>query len=235
VILFLINNHSNTLGLSQYLFFRRYSRLIRSAAAAALLLRAFAAPAQHSIPYAATQPATEITATSARLNGMATPNGSRSTAWFEWGVDGSYDHSTTPMDVGSGYGVVRVSTAVNGLIPGQLYRFRLLVTNTPRTAYGIEQRFVAFAQAGKVTAWGDNSSGQASVPGDLSNIVTVAAGGFHSLALNSAGQVFAWGENGSGQTSVPGNLSNIIALAGGLNYRAVLDQIGTCLFGGSPV
>ena len=34
-----------------------------------------------------------------------------------------------------------------------------------------------------VVAWGENSSGQTNVPPDLTNVMTVAAGGNHNLAL----------------------------------------------------
>lgn len=33
----------------------------------------------------------------------------------------------------------------------------------------------------------------------LSNIVAIAAGGTHALALTNDGRIFAWGSNGSGQ------------------------------------
>ncbi|MBW7927619.1 MAG: RCC1 repeat-containing protein, partial [Fimbriimonadaceae bacterium] len=63
---------------------------------------------------------------------------------------------------------------------------------------------------GTVVAWGSNSRGQlgdgttsdrnvpAPVPG-LDNVVAVAGGMFHSLALRADGTVWAWGANESGQ------------------------------------
>jgi hypothetical protein len=42
------------------------------------------------------------------------------------------------------------------------------------------------AHAGpEVVAWGDNDSGQTSVPSGLSNVVAIAAGSLHSLALTA--------------------------------------------------
>jgi hypothetical protein len=38
-----------------------------------------------------------------------------------------------------------------------------------------------------VLAWGANGSGQTNVPGGLTNVVMVAAGAFHNMALRSDG------------------------------------------------
>lgn len=56
---------------------------------------------------------------------------------------------------------------------------------------------------GTVVAWGDNIDGQTTVPSGLSNVVAIAAGGEHSLALTADGRVVAWGYNSYGQTTVP--------------------------------
>ena len=72
---------------------------------------------------------------------------------------------------------------------------------------------LALDRSGTVYAWGDRSHGQLGdgvretgkpvatprpVPG-LSNIVAIAAGGQHSLALRKDGTLFAWGSNWNGQ------------------------------------
>src|SRR5439155_10129702 len=64
-------------------------------------------------PYASTQPATEITAINAKLNGTATPNGLPSMAWFEWGTNESLDHATAPIDIGTGTALVRVTSVIS--------------------------------------------------------------------------------------------------------------------------
>lgn len=89
--------------------------------------------------------------------------------------------------------------------------------------------YLALNRAGQVWAWGNNSRGQAGVaPSEswvneprriagLSDIVSIAAGYSHSLAVNFNGQVYAWGSNGSGQlgnnktddSSTPQNVLNV--------------------------
>jgi alpha-tubulin suppressor-like RCC1 family protein len=58
-------------------------------------------------------------------------------------------------------------------------------------------------QTGTPLAWGANGGGQTNVPDGLTDVVDVAGGSNHSLALKYDGSVIAWGLNQFGQTSVP--------------------------------
>ena len=80
-------------------------------------------------PFAFTQPAQAVTGTSARLNGMATPNGLPSVAWFEWGTSTLYGSNTLPVAVGQGFNVVYTPAPITGLTPNLPYHFRLVVSN----------------------------------------------------------------------------------------------------------
>ena len=75
-----------------------------------------------------------------------------------------------------------------------------------------------------VAAWGNNDSGQTTVPAGLSNVVAIAAGYYHSLALKTDGTVVAWGYNGYGQTNVPAGLSNVVAIAAGGYHSLALKS-----------
>lgn len=71
------------------------------------------------------------------------------------------------------------------------------------------------AQVVQAWAWGSNNRGQlgtgtiaySNVPEQVQglppDIVSLAAGGSHVLALDGSGQVWAWGNNDSGQLGVP--------------------------------
>jgi hypothetical protein len=52
--------------------------------------------------------------------------------------------------------------------------------------------------------------GQTTVPAGLSDVVAIAAGEFHSLALEGDGTVVAWGRNSHGQVDVPGRLTDVL-------------------------
>ncbi len=49
----------------------------------------------------------------------------------------------------------------------------------------------------------------------LSNVIAIAAGVNHSLALKNDGTVVGWGDNYYGQTSVSAGASNVVAIAAG--------------------
>lgn len=69
--------------------------------------------------------------------------------------------------------------------------------------------------AGVITGWGDNSDKQIDIPANLTNVVAIAAGDSHSVALKSDGTVVAWGDDYDGQATVPVGLSNVVAVAAG--------------------
>lgn len=81
----------------------------------------------------------------------------------------------------------------------------------------------------RVIAWGDNSTGQADVPAGLTNVVAVAGGLNHSLALKADGTVVAWGTNNYGQTSVPAGLANVTAIAAAGHRSLALKSDGTVI------
>lgn len=81
---------------------------------------------------------------------------------------------------------------------------------------GMESHFLARRKDGSVWSWGQNDKGElgyettpdkwrknynstpAKIEG-MQNIISVAAGGGHSLALTATGDVYAWGDNSAGQ------------------------------------
>jgi hypothetical protein len=152
-------------------------------------------PAQAATPLAATQPATLITSTSATLNGMAVPNGEACVAWFEWGARGGYGQATSPVAVGNGSGVVRVSAGISGLTNAGVYQFRLVVSNATGVARGAAQ---VFTTGKPVTIWGGYYPGATPVPSGLSDIVAAAAGEYQSLALKTDGTVAHWSDDSAG-------------------------------------
>jgi alpha-tubulin suppressor-like RCC1 family protein len=88
------------------------------------------------------------------------------------------------------------------------------------------QTNIAALTVSLVAGWGDNRSGQLLIPA-LTNVVAIASGGFHGLALKSDGSVTAWGSNNFGQTNVPPDLTNVIAIAAGGFHSLALKRDGT--------
>jgi Immunoglobulin domain/Regulator of chromosome condensation (RCC1) repeat len=85
---------------------------------------------------------------------------------------------------------------------------------------------LALRSNGTVVAWG-NGSVETSVPGNLSNVTAVAAGGSHSLALKADGTVVGWGWYLYGAADPPPGLSNVVAIAAGESHSLALKSDGT--------
>jgi hypothetical protein len=67
--------------------------------------------------------------------------------------------------------------------------------------------------------------GQADVPADLADVVGIAAGGFHSLALKGDGSVVAWGSNENGQALIPAAArGQVKSISAGLLHSLALRQ-----------
>ena len=88
---------------------------------------------------------------------------------------------------------------------------------------------------GTVVAWGDNSWGQSTVPAGLSNVVAIAAGARHSLALKQDGTVAAWGDNTYSQLNVPDGMSNVVGIAAGDYHNLAIIGDGSPVITVPPV
>lgn len=98
---------------------------------------------------------------------------------------------------------------------------------------------MALTSGGNVVVWGatnvthegggggSNSFGISIVPAGLSNVVAIAGGAFHCLALKSDGTMIGWGRNNGGQTNVPAGLTNVVAIAAGSYHNLALRDDGT--------
>jgi alpha-tubulin suppressor-like RCC1 family protein len=65
------------------------------------------------------------------------------------------------------------------------------------------------------------------------NIVDIAAGASHVVALTQAGEVLAFGSNDEGECNVPANAkSNVVSVAAGRGYSAALLSTGEVVFWG---
>src|ERR1019366_5584789 len=83
------------------------------------------------------------------------------------------------------------------------------------------------SRAQNVAGWGENLEGQTNVPPTATNLVAVAAGAAHSLALGDDGSVIAWGRNWDGQASVPSTATNSVAVSAGWAHSVALRADGT--------
>lgn len=94
-------------------------------------------------------------------------------------------------------------------------------------ASGTATSSVARVVVSRVAAWGKNNSGQCNTPEGLTNVVAVAGGFQHSVALCRDGSVVAWGYNVDGQTNIPPGLSGVVAISAGDWHTLALKSDGT--------
>ena len=89
-------------------------------------------------PVVTTNPATNVTASSARLNGRLDPHGLSTTVYFQYGTTTSYG-SRTPNQIKTGNNYQNVFAALSGLTAGTTYHFRIVATNTGGTRVGSDR------------------------------------------------------------------------------------------------
>jgi hypothetical protein len=75
-----------------------------------------------------------------------------------------------------------VSAAIDGVLPGAIYHYRLVASNTFGVALGADS---IFTTGMKVATWTDLSVPYPAIPSGLTNIVAQASGHGHNLALTA--------------------------------------------------
>lgn len=145
-----------------------------------------------------------------------------------------------------------------GATPGQVSTPQQIVASSLSNATAIaagDMHTLALLANGTVKAWGANSLGQLGLgsaisqftpqqipAASLSNVIGIAAGYGHSLALLSNGTVKAWGLNLNGELGLgsminqdtpqqipSSSLSNVVAVAAGWNHSLALLANGTVM------
>ena len=95
-------------------------------------------------PAITTNPATNITATTAQLNGTVNANTFSTTVTFNWGLTLAYGNTIAaiPSPV-TGNTATAVMANITGLTNGQTYHFRCSGVNAGGTTNGLDQSFIA--------------------------------------------------------------------------------------------
>jgi plastocyanin len=91
-------------------------------------------------PVVTTNPATNVTTSSATLNGSLDPHGLTTTVYFQYGRTTSYG-STTPMRSQTGNTYRNIASNIGGLTTGTIYHFRIVATNSAGTRMGLDRTF----------------------------------------------------------------------------------------------
>jgi alpha-tubulin suppressor-like RCC1 family protein len=166
---------------------------------------------------------------------------------FHWSVSSEsgvnflslYVNGNLAGRISGGNGQVTWQTGQLYLPPGTNVLRWVYAQNQPDTDYGfidldtgwldqVKIAPLAFPPGGNaVVAWGNNGNGQANVPQGLTNVLGIAAGLYHSMALKNDGTVVAWGYNSDGETNVPASVSNVVSVASGSYHNLAVKSDGT--------
>lgn len=94
-------------------------------------------------PFGSALSTASVTSTSATLVGFAVPNGSPTTAYFQWGTSTQppFYTATPPSKVGKGTKIVITTATLSNLSPDTKYYYWLVITNNNGTATGVTQSF----------------------------------------------------------------------------------------------
>jgi hypothetical protein len=113
----------------------RLAAVVAALVTAALMVASSAAAAA---PSATTGPVTSIGPTTATISGTVNPNGTATTARFEYGTTTGYGSQTQSASIGSGTSGVGVSASLSGLKAGTTYHYRVVATSTGGTTNGAD-------------------------------------------------------------------------------------------------
>jgi len=91
-------------------------------------------------PVVTTNPATNVTSSSATLNGLLDPHGLITTVYFQYGRTTSYG-STTLMQRQIGNTYRNIASNISGLTTGTTYHFRIVATNSLGMKMGGDRTF----------------------------------------------------------------------------------------------
>jgi len=200
-------------------------------------------------PGVSTDPATNVTANSATMNGTYYMNGTTiSSAYFEWGTSTSYGNTktlTTPTNITSGV-IESVSDNLTGLTSNTTYHYRLVITVGSITVPGNDITFTtkpvvdtltaASTGASTATISGTIAAGNASISDVIITYATDA--GFTANVVTLDGS--------SGVTFTDTTYTaNITGLTSGQTYYVKVEAVGlggtsdaktgSFLAGGNPV
>ncbi|MFI5251969.1 MAG: FG-GAP-like repeat-containing protein [Bacteroidota bacterium] len=126
---------------------------------------------------ATTIAATNITQTSAQLNGTVNPNGLSTTYYFTYGTTTNYGTNTSVWSAGSGSASVPVNSSINGLSPNTTYHYRIVASNSGGTSYGEDLLFITLSSMSSVLSFSPTS-------GPIGTSITITGTNFSTTRAN---------------------------------------------------
>jgi hypothetical protein len=86
---------------------------------------------------------TDVTKSSAGVNGSVNPEGQATTYYYQYGTTNAYGLQTSPQSAGAGNTPVAVHVTLHNLTSNATYHYQLVATNAGGTTYGPDQTLTA--------------------------------------------------------------------------------------------
>jgi PKD repeat protein len=191
----------------------------------------------NDVPTVSTLPATNITKTSATLNGTVNPNGATATVTFEYGITSAYGSTinATPYSV-SGNTTWSETAALTGLDSNTVYHYRIRAVNSLGTSYGADVAFTTLSGGATppavITTPATSVTSQSATLNGLVN----ANGNLTSVSFQY-GLTTGYGNSGSAGTVNGNTMDSVYLNITGLSpstlyhFRVVGSNIGGTAYG----
>jgi hypothetical protein len=160
-----------------------------------------------------TNSASNVTSSSATLNGTVNPNGLTTTVHFEYGTTTSYGSSTANHNY-TGNTTQNVSASISGLTPNTTYHFRLVATSNSGTIYGGDRTFSTLAPTGAPGVTTNPATNVASFSATLNS--SVYPHGLTTTVYFQYGTTTGYGHTTASQTKTGNTYQSVSANISGL-------------------
>jgi hypothetical protein len=132
--------------------------------------------------------ATSVTANSATLTSLISPNSSDTHAWFLYGTSSTLSGAilTPSQNLGSGGAAVNITASLSGLTANTTYYYQAVALNSAGTTSGPIQSFVTPTASAYTVSGSAVTLSKGATSGDTSTIVITPSGGFSGTVTLSA-------------------------------------------------
>ena len=193
------------------------------------------APTPTPTPVVTTNPATQVAAFSATLNGSVNPRGATTMVSFQYGLTTSYG-STSPMQTENGNTLRPVSANIAGLLANRTYHFRIVAHNNGGNSFGADRTFTTLTATGPPVVTTNPATLIASFSATLNG--SLNPHGLTTTVSFQYGTTTAYGSTTPMQTQTGNTYRNIVANISGLSantvyhFRIVATNSAGTRFGG---
>src|SRR6202035_3982150 len=163
---------------------------------------------------ASTSSATNVTSSSATLNGTVNPNGLTTSAYFQYGPTTSYGFTTASHNY-SGSTTQNVSANITGLAPNTTYHFRIVATNSGGTRYGSDRTFSTLTPTGAPAVTTNSTTNIASFSATQNG--SVYPHGLTTSLYFQYGTTIGYGHTTASQTKAGNTYQSVSANISGLS------------------